>query len=149
MRYVKSGKFRRVSDSIFKSPHLLFGCVSNYGLKQKYVRQQKVDINDRAGRNQAVILNRPPYAGAEHQTREMNKVARRALENTEQTLAKVTRIQAGSYAVDDGRCIIKNNSGWLIVDADGAHNFGPVPTLAAAKPAFRISDHRPENTGCQ
>ena len=51
----------------------------------------------------------------------------------EQTLAKVTRIQAGRYAVDDGRCIIKNNSGWLIVDANGAHDFGPVPTLAAAK----------------
>ena len=51
----------------------------------------------------------------------------------EQTLAKVTRIQAGRYSVDDGRCIIKNNSGWLIVDANGAHDFGPVPTLAAAK----------------
>ncbi|MEG1226941.1 MAG: hypothetical protein RSD83_20465 [Hafnia sp.] len=48
-------------------------------------------------------------------------------------MAKITRIQAGRYAVDDGRCIIKNNSGWLIVDANGAHDFGPVPTLAAAK----------------
>lgn len=28
VRYVKSGKFWRVSDSIFKSPHLFFGDVS-------------------------------------------------------------------------------------------------------------------------
>lgn len=48
-------------------------------------------------------------------------------------MAKVTRIKAGRYAVDDGRCIIKNNSGWLIIDANGAHDFGPVPTLSAAK----------------
>ncbi|EFS3794157.1 hypothetical protein [Escherichia albertii] len=48
-------------------------------------------------------------------------------------MAKITRIQAGSYAVDDGRYIIKNNSGWLIVDTNGAHDFGPVTTLAAAK----------------
>lgn len=48
-------------------------------------------------------------------------------------MAKVTRIQAGQYAVDDGRFIVKNSSGWLIVDVNGAHDFGPVPTLAAAK----------------
>lgn len=48
-------------------------------------------------------------------------------------MAKVTRIQAGQYAVDDGRFIVKNSSGWLVVDANGAHDFGPVPTLAAAK----------------
>lgn len=48
-------------------------------------------------------------------------------------MAKVTRIQAGHYAVDDGRIIVKNSSGWLVVDANGAHDFGPIPTLAAAK----------------
>ncbi len=42
VRYVKSGKFGRVSDSIFKSPYLFFwGCVSNYDLGQRCVRQQK------------------------------------------------------------------------------------------------------------
>ncbi|MDY0765757.1 MULTISPECIES: hypothetical protein [Serratia] len=48
-------------------------------------------------------------------------------------MAKVTRIQAGKYAVDDGRFIVKNSSGWLVVDVNGAHDFGPVSTLAAAK----------------
>ncbi|MDU3460106.1 MAG: hypothetical protein E7F48_10240 [Streptococcus oralis] len=45
----------------------------------------------------------------------------------------MTRIQAGQYAVDDGRFIVKNSSGWLVVDVNGAHDFGPVPTLAVAK----------------
>ncbi|MGU3929176.1 hypothetical protein ACVZD4_25595 (plasmid) [Escherichia coli] len=48
-------------------------------------------------------------------------------------MAKVTRIQGGQYAVDDGRFIVKNSSGWLVVDANGSHDFGPVPTLTAAK----------------
>lgn len=48
-------------------------------------------------------------------------------------MAKVTRIEAGHYAVDDGRNIVKNSSGWLVVNANGAHDFGPVSTLAAAK----------------
>ncbi|MEN3754430.1 hypothetical protein ABC733_22650 [Mangrovibacter sp. SLW1] len=48
-------------------------------------------------------------------------------------MAKVTRVQAGQYSVDDGRFIIKNSSGWLVVDARGSHDFGPVSTLAAAK----------------
>lgn len=48
-------------------------------------------------------------------------------------MARVTRIQAGKYAVGDGRFIVKNNSGWLVVDVNGVHDFGPVPTLAAAK----------------
>lgn len=48
-------------------------------------------------------------------------------------MAKVTKIQAGHYAVDDGRFIVKKGSGWLIVDANGSYDFGPVPTLAAAK----------------
>ena len=42
----------------------------------------------------------------------------------------MTRIQAGQYAVDDGRFIVKNSSGWLVVDVNGAHDFVPVPTLA-------------------
>ena len=48
-------------------------------------------------------------------------------------MTKVTRIQAGQYAVDDGRLIIKQGSGWLVVDSNGSHNFGPVPTLTSAK----------------
>ncbi|TBP80331.1 hypothetical protein [Klebsiella quasipneumoniae] len=48
-------------------------------------------------------------------------------------MAKVTRIQGGQYAEDDGRFIVKNSSGWLVVDANGSHDFGPVPTLTAAK----------------
>ncbi|EOJ0060497.1 hypothetical protein ACWKM5_004157 [Cronobacter turicensis] len=51
----------------------------------------------------------------------------------EQKMANVTRIKAGQYSVGDGRFIVKNSSGWLIIDANGAHDFGPVPTLAAAK----------------
>lgn len=43
VRYVKSGKFWRVSDSIFKSPLLFLGCVSNYDLKKRCVRQQNSD----------------------------------------------------------------------------------------------------------
>lgn len=35
--------------------------------------------------------------------------------------------------MDDGRFIVKNSSGWLVVDANGSHDFGPVPTLTAAK----------------
>lgn len=48
-------------------------------------------------------------------------------------MAKVTRIQAGRYAVNDGRFIVKQGSGWLVVDANGSHDFGPVPTLSSAK----------------
>lgn len=48
-------------------------------------------------------------------------------------MAKVTRIQAGQYAVDDGRFIVKKSSGWLVIDANGSDDFGPVATLAAAK----------------
>lgn len=48
-------------------------------------------------------------------------------------MAKITRIQAGQYAVEDGRFIVKNGSGWLVTNADGSHHFGPVPTLAAAR----------------
>ena len=48
-------------------------------------------------------------------------------------MAKVTRVQAGKYSVDDGRFIIKNSSGWLVFGESGSHDFGPVSTLAAAK----------------
>ncbi|EPL6889713.1 MULTISPECIES: hypothetical protein [Klebsiella pneumoniae complex] len=48
-------------------------------------------------------------------------------------MAKVTRIQAGKYAVDDGRFIVKNGSGWFVVGVNGSHEFGPVPSLTAAK----------------
>ncbi|HHG3224531.1 TPA: hypothetical protein ACPVYE_000989 [Vibrio parahaemolyticus] len=48
-------------------------------------------------------------------------------------MAKVTRIQAGQYSVDDGRFIVKQGSGWLVLTANGSHDFGPVPTLASAK----------------
>lgn len=48
-------------------------------------------------------------------------------------MTKITKIQAGQYAVDDGRFIVKNRSSWIVVDTNGSHDFGPVPTLAAAK----------------
>ncbi|MEI2565293.1 hypothetical protein V7T16_16500 [Vibrio metoecus] len=48
-------------------------------------------------------------------------------------MANLTRIQAGQYSVDDGRFIVKQGSGWLVLDANGSHDFGPVPTLASAK----------------
>lgn len=35
--------------------------------------------------------------------------------------------------MDDGRFIVKQGSGWIVLDANGSHDFGPVPTLAAAK----------------
>ncbi|KKD61681.1 hypothetical protein RN22_04555 [Grimontia sp. AD028] len=35
--------------------------------------------------------------------------------------------------MEDGRFIVKQGSGWLILDANGSHDFGPVPTLKAAK----------------
>lgn len=55
------------------------------------------------------------------------------LGNLEEIMGKVTRIQAGQYAVDDGRFIIKQGAGWLIVNRNGSHEFGPVSTLNAAK----------------
>ncbi|WP_240645376.1 hypothetical protein [Vibrio mediterranei] len=48
-------------------------------------------------------------------------------------MATVSKIKAGQYAVSDGRFIIKQGSGWCIVRSNGSHDFGPVPTLAAAK----------------
>ncbi|EGQ9167605.1 hypothetical protein F7U82_25650 [Vibrio parahaemolyticus] len=35
--------------------------------------------------------------------------------------------------MDDGRFIVKQGSGWLVLTANGSHDFGPVPTLASAK----------------
>ena len=48
-------------------------------------------------------------------------------------MTTITRIKAGQYSVSDGRFIIKSGSGWLIVNNDGQHEFGPVPTLTIAK----------------
>ncbi|WP_280526487.1 hypothetical protein [Enterovibrio norvegicus] len=48
-------------------------------------------------------------------------------------MMKVSRIQAGHYSVEDGRFIVKQGSGWLILNANGSHDFGPVPTLNSAK----------------
>ncbi|WP_112480379.1 hypothetical protein [Vibrio variabilis] len=48
-------------------------------------------------------------------------------------MAKVTRVQAGQYSVDDGRFIVKSGSSWLILNSAGKHEFGPVSTLKAAK----------------
>ena len=48
-------------------------------------------------------------------------------------MVKVSKLQAGEYAVSDGRFIVKRGSNWIILKADGGHDFGPVTTLAAAK----------------
>ncbi|WP_231556938.1 hypothetical protein [Aeromonas sp. L_1B5_3] len=45
----------------------------------------------------------------------------------------VKRIQAGKYSVSDGRTIVKDGSSWYVLNNDGKHDFGPLPTLAAAK----------------
>jgi len=49
------------------------------------------------------------------------------------SMITVSRIQAGYYSVSDGRFIVKDGSGWYIVNKEGNHDFGPVTTLAAAK----------------
>ncbi|MEM5546332.1 hypothetical protein [Pseudoalteromonas fuliginea] len=48
-------------------------------------------------------------------------------------MTKVTRLEAGKYSVSDGRFIIKNGSSWYVLFDDGKNDFGPLPTLAAAK----------------
>ncbi len=48
-------------------------------------------------------------------------------------MVTVSRIEAGRYAVSDGRLIIKDGSNWFIISNDGKQYFGPVTTLAAAK----------------
>lgn len=48
-------------------------------------------------------------------------------------MVSVTRIQAGQYAVGDGRFIIKDGSSWYVVTEEGKGGFGPLPTLSAAK----------------
>jgi len=45
----------------------------------------------------------------------------------------VKRIEAGQYAVSDGRHIVKDGSSWYVLNAEGKHDFGPLPTLSAAK----------------
>ncbi|WP_429142199.1 hypothetical protein [Aeromonas hydrophila] len=48
-------------------------------------------------------------------------------------MVSVTKIQAGQYAVGDGRFIIKDGSSWYVVTEEGKGGFGPLPTLSAAK----------------
>lgn len=48
-------------------------------------------------------------------------------------MTKVIRLEAGRYSVSDGRFIIKNGSNWFVLNHDGNHDFGPLPTFAAAK----------------
>jgi len=45
----------------------------------------------------------------------------------------VKRIQAGQYSVSDGRYIIKDGSNWYVLNSEQQQDFGPLPTLAAAK----------------
>ena len=46
---------------------------------------------------------------------------------------KLKKIEAGHYLSSDGRHLIKKGSGWHILKGDGNVDFGPVPTLTAAK----------------
>ncbi|HHB1594466.1 hypothetical protein ACPV5J_12045 [Vibrio rotiferianus] len=48
-------------------------------------------------------------------------------------MTRVTRIQAGQYAVNDGRFIVKQGASWVILNSNGTLEFGPVPTLNSAK----------------
>ena len=48
-------------------------------------------------------------------------------------MVTVKRIQAGQYSVSDGRYIIKDSSSWYVLNSDQQQDFGPLPTLAAAK----------------
>lgn len=48
-------------------------------------------------------------------------------------MVAVKRIQAGQYSVSDGRFIIKDSSSWYVLNNKQQQDFGPLPTLAAAK----------------
>jgi hypothetical protein len=48
-------------------------------------------------------------------------------------MVTVKRIQAGQYSVSDGRFIVKNGADWYVLNNDGGHDFGPLPTLASGK----------------
>jgi hypothetical protein len=48
-------------------------------------------------------------------------------------MVAVKRIQAGQYSVSDGRYIIKDGSNWYVLNSEQQQDFGPLPTLAAAK----------------
>ncbi|MEC4725603.1 hypothetical protein HWQ46_08630 [Shewanella sp. D64] len=48
-------------------------------------------------------------------------------------MVAVKRIQSGQYSVSDGRYIIKEGSSWYVLNSEQKHDFGPLPTLAAAK----------------
>jgi hypothetical protein len=45
----------------------------------------------------------------------------------------VKKIQAGQYTVSDGRYIVKEGAKWYVLNSDGGHDFGPLPTLASGK----------------
>jgi hypothetical protein len=48
-------------------------------------------------------------------------------------MVAVKRIKAGQYSVSDGRYIVKDGAGWYVLNSDGGHDFGPLPTLASGK----------------
>ena len=48
-------------------------------------------------------------------------------------MTNVSRIEAGLYSVSDGRTIVKEGQSWFVLNADGSHDFGPLPTLKSAK----------------
>ncbi|ODQ00552.1 hypothetical protein [Salinivibrio sp. SS2] len=45
----------------------------------------------------------------------------------------VKRIEAGHYEVSDGRVIVKIGSSWFVLNSEGGHDLGPLPTLSSAK----------------
>jgi len=48
-------------------------------------------------------------------------------------MVAVKRIQAGQYSVADGQYIVKSGSSWYVLNSEQQQEFGPLPTLAAAK----------------
>lgn len=96
VRYVKSGKFWRVSDSIFKSPHLFFWDVSAIMTWRRGASDNKNSDHQKnfghfsdnaflsrriwtAGQDEIwklswITQDMGAYAGAEHQIKEMNSV---------------------------------------------------------------------------
>ena len=60
-------------------------------------------------------------------------------------MTKVTRLEAGRYSVSDGRFILKNGSNWFVVDQNGNHDFGPLPTFASAKEYVLTGSLTPKN----
>lgn len=48
-------------------------------------------------------------------------------------MTSVSKIEAGFYAVSDGRAIVKDGQSWFVLNVDGSRDFGPLPTLKSAK----------------